>query len=497
MERKSKIAVIGSGLGGLSAAVRLSGKGYDVHIYEKSDKPGGKAASLSSSGYRFDTGPSVLTMVFVLEQLFQEAGENIRDYLTISPLEIICRYFYSDGTVLNAYADFRKLEKELKEKAGLKESELKNYFDYCRRIYDLTAELFLFKSLGEISTFLNAEAFKTLLNIKKIDSFRSMNEANSAFFSSSKLVQMFNRYATYNGSNPFLAPATLNIIPHVEYSLGSYFIEEGIFSIPAVLAKIAEKKGAKFYYGSSVEKIVYKGNRITGIRVNGEEKEYSTVISNSDVNYTYKKLLEDDKSRFARQYESHEPSTSAIVFCWGIRKQFRHLQAHNILFSADYGKEFSELFERQACPHDPTVYIHISSKYRPEDAPEGCENWFVMVNAPYNNGKQDWEAEKKRQKEIILKKISTVLGTEIEPLIETEKIFTPVDIEANTLSYRGSIYGISSNSRYSAFLRQSNRSRKYKGLYFAGGSAHPGGGIPLVLLSGRIVSGLIEKRLKK
>lgn len=494
MAKTSSIAVIGAGLGGLSAAVRLAHKGYNVEVFEKSNTAGGKAACIYACGFRIDTGPSVLTMPFVLEDLFKDIEENINDYISIRRLDIICKYFYPDGTFINAYSDFDKLIEELSSKTGENKNNLKIYFDYCRNIYELTAELFLFSSPAETSTYININALKTLFSFHKIDSFRTMHEANSSFFSNRNIIQMFDRYATYNGSNPYYAPATLNIIPYVEYILGGYYIEQGICSLPAGIQKAANKKGVTFHFNSDVEAIIHDEGRVKGITVNGEFKGFETVITNSDVNHTYSRLLKDTTSYFARKYNKHEPSTSAIIFCWGIKGIHDFLEAHNILFSGNYENEFDCLFNKYVCPDDPTVYIHISSKYKAGDAPEGHENWFVMVNTPYNNGSQNWNNETLRLRKIIAKKIKRMLGIDVNLIIEYEKIITPEDIESSTNSFKGSIYGISSNNRFTAFMRQSNRSRKYKGLYFTGGSAHPGGGIPLVILSGKIVSRLIGER---
>lgn len=495
MARKNKIAVIGSGLGGLSAAARLAAKGFDVDVFEKSAVSGGKAGEVSVGGYRFDTGPSVLTMKFVLEDLFSEIGEKLEDYLAVEQMDIHCRYFFPDGTVIDAYSGFERLASEIYKKTGTGWQELKKYFDYCGRIYDLTKDIFLMRSLMELRTYANFDAFRTLIKIKNIDSFRTMHEANSEYFSDKRIIQLFDRYATYNGSSPYKAPATLNIIPHVEFTMGSYYVREGIRSIPLSIEKAAAKKGAKFYFNTQVDKIVCRKNKVTGIIACGKEYNYDAVITNCDVNYTYKNLLEGGGSFFSEKYKNLEPSSSALVFLWGIRGMNPSLEAHNILFSENYRKEFEQLFNFMQCPDDPTVYIHISSKYKYDDAPSGNENWFVMINAPAAGTVTDWKKEALRMKEVIQKKIKEMLKIDLSSLIAYEKIITPEDIERNTGSFRGSIYGISSNSRFAAFLRQSNRSRRYRGLFFAGGSAHPGGGIPLVLLSGKIVSRMIGEML--
>lgn len=488
---KKKICVIGAGLGGLSAAIRLANKGFEVDLYEQNSTPGGKAGEIKEIGYRFDTGPSLLTMPQVIKDLFSECGENIDDYLSINRLELICKYIYPDGSIINAYSDQDKFGKEIDEKTSDNSASLNKYLTYCKTIYDLAGDLFLTKDPSSISTYLNSKALKTLLNVRKIDPLRTINEANESFFKDQRLVQLFNRYATYNGSNPYLAPATLNIIPHVEYNQGSFIPVGGIYSISKALNKLAEKKGVNIFLNQKVDEIILENREVKAIKVNDKIIKYDKIISNVDVNFTFKNLIKNFESRESRRYEKKLPSFSGLVFYWGIKKEFPELETHNILFSKDYKKEFDDLFNNKTIHNDPTVYIYISSKLNKDDAPSEKENWFVMVNAPHIQD-QNWDSEVKTARKNVVKKINNFLKTDIESLIEFEKIMSPVDIQNRTGSYLGSIYGISSNDKFAAFMRQSNKSKTVKNLYFCGGSAHPGGGIPLVILSGKIVSDIIE-----
>jgi len=488
---KRKICVIGAGLGGLSAAIRLANRGYEVDLYEQNSTPGGKAGEINGKGYRFDTGPSLLTMPYVIKDLFSECGEEIKDYLSINRLAIICKYFYPDGSIINAYSDPEKFGKEIEEKTSDNSTSLDKYLNYCKTIYELAGDLFLTKNPSSVSTYLNSKALKTLLNVGKIDPFRTMNEANEGFFKDKRLVQLFNRYATYNGSNPYLAPATLNIISHVEYNQGSFIPEDGIYSITKALWKLAEKKGVNVFFNQRIDEIVVESNEAKAIKVNNSIIKYDKIVSNVDVNFTFQNLIRDNQNKEAKRYIKKTPSFSGLVFYWGIKKEFPELETHNILFSKDYKKEFDDLFDNKTIHNDPTVYIYISSKLNKNDAPAGKENWFIMVNAPHIQ-EQNWDSEVNTARKNVLKKINTFLNTDIESLIEFENIMSPVDIQNRTGSYLGSIYGISSNDKFAAFMRQSNKSKTVKNLYFCGGSAHPGGGIPLVILSGKIVSDIIE-----
>jgi len=302
---------------------------------------------------------------------------------------------------------------------------------------------------------------------------------------------LFNRYGTYSGSNPYLAPATLNIIPHVEYNQGSFIPEDGIYAITKALWKLAEKKGVNIFLNQKVDEIILENREVKAVRISDNFIKYDKIISNVDVNFTFQNLIRDYHNKEAKRYIKKTPSFSGLVFYWGIKKEFPELETHNILFSKIYKKEFDDLFDNKTIHNDPTVYIYISSKLNKNDAPAGKENWFIMVNAPHIQ-EQNWDSEVNTARKNVLKKINTFLNTDIESLIEFENIMSPVDIQNRTGSYLGSIYGISSNDKFAAFMRQSNKSKTVKNLYFCGGSAHPGGGIPLVILSGKIVSDIIE-----
>ncbi|MFC1669957.1 phytoene desaturase family protein [Spirochaetota bacterium] len=490
-----KCIVIGSGLGGLSAAIRLVLQGLEVHVYEKNDSCGGKANELKTNGFRFDTGPSLVTMPFVMESLFSDAGKKLSDYITIESLERHCRYFYTDGTTIDAHKDVHDFSREIQGKTIDSSSAVEKYLQYTSTIYDLTANLFLFNDFHEISTFVkNKDAKNTLFNIRKIDSMRTVHKANSSFFNDKKTIQLFDRYATYNGSNPYRAPATLNIIPHVEYNMGSFIIKEGIYELVRAMEKLAGELGVVIHLNRKVTSILVDKKRVKGVYIKDDFAGADIIVSNADVTVTYNSLLKNKKSRSSRKYNRLEPSSSAVVFLWGIKGKHENLGIHNIFFSENYKLEFHELFEDNKCPGDATIYVYISSKFNEKDAPAGCENWFVMINAPYRRDDANHEDYNLRElRNAIIKKINDQAGVDLSSKILHETISTPIDIEKKTGSNRGSIYGISSNSRTAAFMRQSNRSRDYRGLYFCGGSAHPGGGIPLVMLSGKIVSDLVRK----
>ncbi|MBC8054302.1 MAG: phytoene desaturase [Sphingobacteriaceae bacterium] len=481
--------VIGAGIAGIAASIRLAVKGYSVTVFEANAYPGGKLSEIQTEGYRFDAGPSLFTMPQYVDELFVLAGKQPRDYFNYQRLEKLCNYFYEDGTQLTAWSDSEKFAKEIARKTTDTAQSVINFLKKSEKIYSITNHVFLEKSLHRLQTYLNTDTLKSLAQVAEIDSMRSMNKANESFFKDKRTVQLFNRYATYNGSNPYKAPATLNVIPHLEYHYGAYFPSGGMSAITQSLVNLAKDCGVEFLYNMPVDEIVIDNKSVKGITARGTTFSSSVVVSNMDVWFTYKKLLQGQKA--PERILGQERSSSALIFYWGIKAQFPQLDLHNIFFSQNYQKEFEFIWQEGKIFSDPTVYVNISSKYKPDDAPDGCENWFVMINVPSNSG-QDWDGLILEAKANILSKLRRVLGLDIASLIQCEEILDPRSIESKTASYQGSLYGTSSNDRFAAFLRHPNFSSKLKGLYFAGGSVHPGGGIPLALLSAKIVSGLVN-----
>ncbi|MDC1068861.1 phytoene desaturase family protein [Candidatus Kapabacteria bacterium] len=483
-----KVIIIGSGIGGLSASIYLANAGFKVQVFEKNEKAGGKVNSLQLGDYSFDMGPSLITMPFVFENLFKSVGEDIGDYLQFQKLDTICKYFWEDGISISASSKIEKMQSEIKK---ISESDIFSYpefLEYSKKIYDFSKELFLFEPFQESDVILKVSNLKKLFEIRKLDAFRTVNEAVESYFDSDKVQQIFNRYATYNGSNPFVAPATLNIIPWVEYGIGGYYIKGGIYKLAEALEQLAKKLGVQFQYNTKVEKILTDNKRAIGIKA-GLEYYSDYVLANSDVVETSRTLTDELPNK---KLEKLESSLSGMVFLWGIKDKFDRLEHHNIIFTENYKNEFNQLFNTLEAPDDPTVYISITSKKDRSHAPNNCENWFVLLNMPYDNG-QDWESLKQVMKSKIIRKLKKI-GIDINGKIEEETILSPKDLHSMYLSNKGSIYGISSNNKYSAFLRPQNRSKDIKNLYFAGGSSHPGGGVPLVALSGKIAAELIIKK---
>lgn len=488
--QKSTACVIGAGIGGIATALRLAAKGYHVSVFEKSDAPGGKMSQLTSKGYRFDMGPSLFTLPHLLDELFALFGKKREDYVDLLSLPVTCNYFFSDGSNLRAWSNFTDFRKELDEK-GFDTAGVEKYLEKQAFKYNHTADFFLFNSIHKSSALVSDAGMKSLKVLHRMDAFLTMHQRNKKSFGNSNLVQLFNRYATYNGSNPYKAPATLNMIAHLEHNTGAYLPRGGMYEIVSALLKLAKEAEVQFLYNTEVTGLVTKGNEVSGVRTNDCIYPASVVVSNFDITLFYRDILPREH-RF-KKLMKRERSSSALIFYWGM-KLSSGLDVHNIFFSYDYKAEFDGLFKTKTLANDLTVYVYISSKVNLADAPHGCENWFVMVNAPENVG-QNWDDETANARRIIIDKLNKTLNLDIESFIETETIVTPPDIEERTGSVNGSIYGHSSNSPLAAFMRHPNFSRQYKNLYFTGGSVHPGGGIPLCLASAKIVDSLVKVQI--
>ena len=489
---KSTAAVIGAGIGGLAAAALLARAGRRVTVFEQADHTGGKAASRQLGGYRFDTGPSLFTLPEVFHQFFARVGQDMRDYVELVPLTPLCAYDFADGTRLHSFSDRAKFAAELERTGVASRAELDAYLDHAAKLWSWAGELFLTRSLHESATYFSRAGLRAVAHAGRLSPFTSLHAANARAFVDPRAVQLFDRYATYNGSSPFRTPATMRVIPHVDYAFGGYALKGGIVALPRALEQVARELGVEFRLGTRVERIVVERGRCCGVETEGGVFSSDVVVSNADVLTTYRQLLRQPDAPIARRHARQEPSSSGLVFLWGVGKTFAHLRVHNIFFSGDYAAEAQALFQRLEMPADPTVYVNITSKVTPADAPPHGENWFVLLNAPHAAG-QDWPALAALARQAVLARLSRVLGCEIEPLIEVEKVITPPDIERDTGSTFGSLYGMASHSPLSAFLRHPNRVRQIPGLYIAGGSAHPGGGMPLALLSGSLAADLAEK----
>ena len=484
-----KIIIIGAGIGGLVAAVRLAKSGFSVTVLEKNELVGGKVNFVEANGYKFDTGASLLTMKHVLEDVFEFAERKLKDYLEIQPLEPICRYFWSDETKFDASTDIQKTENEI---ANLELQDVENFRKYLtdsKQKYEIAERTFLAKSLNDLPQLIRPKYLGDLL---KISTLKTLDKHNASYFKSEKLQQLFNRFATYNGSSPFETPATFALIPFVEFGLGAWYVRGGMYEIPKALEKLAKELDVEITTSCEVKKIIVRSGKAIGVETNNGIINADYIVSNADAIETYRNLLPIENKKF----QDREPSCSGFVLLLGTRKKFPHLAHHNIFFSDDYKAEFDAIFKQKRPAKNPTIYICATSRTDETQAPKGHENLFVLINAPYTNSRIDWQKEAKPYRDLIIKKLEDFGLENLNESIDYEQIITPEDFEKKYRANRGSIYGISSNGVFSAFLRVPNQSKEIKNLYFVGGATHPGGGIPLVLLSGKMTVEMICSELR-
>jgi phytoene desaturase len=486
-------------MGGLAAAIRLASSGHSVEVFEKNDQVGGKLNRLERAGFRWDTGPSLITMPFVYRELFEVAGRKLEDYVSLAPVDPLCRYTGPDGTSLDTSDSVGRMTASLD---NLNSRDVQAYFRfmaYSRRLYDLTAEPFLFNGVNHWRDFLKLNP----LTAFKLDPFRTVHQAVKSYFRDPHLVQLFDRYATYNGSSPYLAPATLNIIPYVELGMGGWYIGGGLYELAQAYRQLAGELGVQIHCGPdfAVEEILVRGGRAAGLRLaNGQVIAADRVIANTDVAYTARNLLPARPRRFfpfqnPAKVSKLEPSSSGFALFLGVNRQYSQLAHHNIFFSQDYAAEFEQIFSLRQPPFDPTIYVCWTGLTDPTHAPAGKSNLFVLVNVPYISDAFDWGGPEAAQayRDLIIEHLENFGLEGLSKSVEVEEWLTPLDLARRYNADRGAIYGVSSNNRFSAFLRPPNRSRHFKNLYFVGGSTHPGGGVPLVTLSAKIVAGLIAQ----
>ncbi len=488
MYNMKKAIVIGSGIAGIASSIRLAVKGYRVEVFEANSYFGGKLSSFKLGEYRFDAGPPLFTMPHLVTQLFEIAKLDPKSYFDYKKKDVSCHYFWSDKKKFRAYADRKLFIEEINSVFGEPIKKVEEYINRAKNKYDLTHSLFLENSLHKLKTYLSNDTLNALIKLNSLDLFKTLHKVNEETFSSSQLIQLFDRFATYNGSDPYQTSGIMTLIQHLEGHYGTFVPTKGMVSISKALYDLATSIGVKFHFNSLVKEIKLDQNKAEGVIVNSKYHQADIVISNMDIYPTYKKLLKNIKA--PSKTLNQERSSSAIIFYWGIEKSFSELELHNVFFSDDYQNEFNAIFKNKTICDDPTIYLNITSKDIPKDAPKGCENWFILINSPADYG-QDWDGIVKRLRKQVISKLSKQLDTPIAPLIKHEKVLTPPLIRDRTQSHMGALYGASSNKSSAAFLRHPNFSRRIKNLYFCGGSVHPGGGIPLCLLSAKIVDELI------
>lgn len=485
-EKIYDIIIIGAGISGLAAAIRLKNDKNKILVIEKSNKAGGKLDFLEWKGFRFDKGPSLFTQPELIDELFELCGKKSANHFNYKKVDESCRYFFEDER-LDLYGTKVQRYKSLSSKLSDEElKRLENYIEDAAKSNAYIGEFFLSNPKPGLADLFKKELLIRYPEFIKLKFRTTLNNYNTRLLKSTYLVKIFNRYGTYNGSNPYRMSGLYSMIAHLENNEGTFFPEKGMRDIPDKLYDLAIEKGVEFLFNESVtatpldNKFTIKGSK---------EISCNKLISAVDHLTFYKDILQD--TDLFNRYKIQERSSSGVVFYWAMDDQFEELGLHNIFFSEDYENEFKEIFDLKQIPQDPSIYIHISSVVNPSDAPEGKQNWFVMINTPA--GLFPTSEQINSLRDTVINSLENRLNKDIRTKVLHEEIMTAKDLEQLTGAYSGALYGASSNKMTSALTRHGNRSDKYNNLYFCGGTVHPGGGIPLVLRSAKIVESLINE----
>ena len=475
----SKILVIGAGLGGLAAAIRLSLAGHAVEVWEKNGEVGGKLKELAQAGFRWDTGPSLLTMPHVLRDLFAACGERMEDHLDLVRLDSACRYFWTDGTVIDEDAAFWA------------QPEVARFLDYARGIYELSGEAYLNHPPSEFWRAFTPRNLGKLRHLGKVATTRTLAEEVERRLSDPHQLQIFLRFATYNGSSPFVTPATFNIIPYVEATFGAWYVRGGMARIAQALHGLAQRQGVAFRFDTIAAN--WSGTEATAR--DGFRSRADFLVCNADALSAQTGFLSGLFPPAAQRKILEPPlSTSGFILFLGVRGVDPRLGHHNIFFSDDYPAEFAEIHNEKISPREPTIYISISSRTDPDHAPAGHDNYFVLVNTPARDPKQPWTPEEARAyRDLVLRRLQRFGFDDLPKRIVTESIFTPDDFAARDLAHHGALYGWASHSIRTSLFRPPLRGPG--NVFFTGGTTHPGGGIPLVLLSGKMTAELVQREV--
>ncbi|WP_270170861.1 phytoene desaturase family protein [Paenibacillus sp. SYP-B4298] len=489
--------VIGGGLGGLAAAIRLAADGNRVTVLEKNERAGGKLNIRSGMGYTFDTGPSILTMPWVLEQLFASAGRRLSDYMTLRRVEPQWRTFYEDGTTIDVTADLPRMLEQLSAVSPEDASRFMDYLNYCQQMYELCTKSFYSKSLTGLQDLRSLHSLKELL---AMDPMRTMHQGTERFLKDSKLKQLFDFFIMYIGSSPYAAPAVLSQLVHVQLGLGIYYVEGGMYNIARGMLRLLEELGVEVRTSAPVAAINSRGKWATGVTLeDGTVMGADLVVSNLEAIPTHHSLLKhhSQSAQTAKKLGKYAPAVSGLVLLLGVDRTYPQLQHHNFLFSQDPEREFHQIFDLKMPADDPTVYIGVSSINDRTQAPEGRQNLFVLTHVPPLAEGQSWEDRTERYREVVLTKLERMGLSGLRSHIEFEYRFTPDDLRELYGANGGSIYGVVTDRKLNGGFKIPSQSELLHNLYFVGGSTHPGGGVPMVTLSAQLTADLIKQQQGK
>ncbi len=472
-----KGVVIGGGIAGLVSAIKLAARGYEIILLEKQEKLGGKLQEVKLKDYRFDFGPSMISMPWIFEQVFREAGKTIDPGLRFIPLAVNSRNFFANKTVIDLTADPEQMSAQLGKFSPENRQGFLDYLAEVQRIYEIVDEQFLQNPMAEWSDLFSPRRLKAFMSVHP---FQSMDSFHRRFFDDPRLLAMMNRLASYVGSSPFLTPATISLVGYLEMVQGIYYIEGGSYRLIEVYEKLAKSLGVQIHTQRPVDEILIQEEQVVGVRSGEEKWEADFVISNVDVRTTKERMLfEKEKSVYSAAL-----SQSAFVCLFGVNKVFPELHHHNFFFPPDCGREYIDIFEQKEWSLSPTIYICNSSFSEPDHAKKGS-NLYVLVNVPANQRYEEEElaARMEEYRRHLIYWLENFWGLAgLSDSLEVEKIYGPKEIEEVSGAWKGALYGPAAH-RMKAFFRPV-KERKIKGLYYTGSSTRPVGGAPMAVISG-------------
>jgi len=492
------IGIIGGGLAGLSAACVLAARGHRVTLFEGNDWLGGKAARLSGGGFRFDMGPTIVTIPSVLRRIFEEAGERLEDHLELVRLDPQWRSFFDDGSVLDLAQDPGAMARTLDEFAPGSGARYREFIDYSARLNRISQRHFFYKPIGGLRDMFDWRSSfdpRMLGDLLAMRMGRSVAGTVRAFTPDPRVAQMMDHFTQYVGSSPYGSPAVLCGIAHMQTDEGVWYPVGGTRAVPLALEKLARGLGVEFRLGTKVEKILSRGGVVSGVRTDaGEEVALSAVVSNCDSVRTHRELINGAAgARFDRR-RKYEPACSGVVLYLGLNKRYEHLAHHGFVFSRDPREEFDWIYRKGEPAPDPTCYLAATTCTEPATAPPGGEALYVLVHTPYLRPHHDWRKMLPEYRRVILEKLKrTGKMPDIEERIVFERALTPQDIHERYRVLNGAIYGLASHGKFLGAFKPGNRSPDLRGLYLAGGAAHPGPGMPMVLMSGWIAADALDR----
>jgi phytoene desaturase len=499
-ESGARIGVIGGGLGGLAAACTLAARGHRVTVFEANPWLGGKAAVLRDRGFRFDMGPTILTVPRVLERIFAEAGRRTADYLDLVPLDPQWRCFFADGGVLDLTADAARMRQNLAafSRDPRDGERYLTFIEYAARLHDISDRFFFWRSVGGIRDMMDLGStfnLSTLRDVLAMRMGRSVAQTVRGYVADPRVAQMIDHFTQYVGSCPDASPAVLCGIAHMQTNDGVWYPMGGTRAVPEALARLAGELGVAFVTGAEVARINHDGRRVTGVTLkSGERHELDGVVSNMDAVRTYRELVGGDIGGRFEKGRAYEPACSGVVLYLGLGKRYEHVLHHGFVFSRDPEEEFDAIYHRGVPAPDPTCYVAAPAATDPAVAPPGGEALYVLVHTPYLRPGHDWARMFPEYRRVILDKLKRHAGmTDIEDRIVVEHALTPQDIHDRYRVLNGAIYGLASHGKFVGAFKPANRRGDLAGLYLAGGAAHPGPGMPMVLMSGWIAADALDR----